>query len=65
MANSSSNNEFDKYEVVLDYILSQVGSCECPYVKVNIRGRNISGLLDSGANCTFMGDVRKFCSLWE
>lgn len=39
----------------MDYILSQVGDGECPYVKVNICGRDFYGLLDSGANCTFMG----------
>lgn len=56
-ANCPNNLKYDRNKILLDYILSQVGSGECPYVKVNICGRDIYGLLDSGANCTFMGDV--------
>lgn len=38
----------------MDYILAQVGDGECPYVKVEILGIPIFGLLDSGANKVFM-----------
>lgn len=40
---------------ILNYILAQVDEGECPYVNVDILGNNFYGLLDSGANKTFMG----------
>lgn len=45
---------------VLNYILSQAEKGECPYIKVTIFGREVYGLLDSGANRTFMN-----ASLWS
>lgn len=46
----------EKVSPVLDYILAHVGEGECPYVKVNILGQDFFGLLDSGANKTFVGE---------
>lgn len=38
---------------ILDYILSQAGDNECPYVEISILGRKILALLDSGATSIF------------
>lgn len=50
------DRDFLKNKVVLDYILSQTAEGECPYVKVNVLGHDFYGLLDSGANKTFIGE---------
>lgn len=47
--------ENNKNLAILNYILAQVNEGECPYVNVDILGNNFYGLLDSGANKTFMG----------
>ncbi|KAJ8949870.1 hypothetical protein NQ318_010504 [Aromia moschata] len=40
---------------VLDFILDQCEGDERPYLKVNVLGRSLLGLLDSGASVTILG----------
>lgn len=49
---STSTN---KFQPILDFILDHAQNDERPYLKVNIFGRTLLGLLDSGASSTILG----------
>lgn len=44
-----------KIQVLLDHVLDHADNDERPYLKVEITGRTILGLLDSGASRTILG----------
>nr|XP_022906843.1 uncharacterized protein LOC111418530 [Onthophagus taurus] len=44
-------------EVILDYIFTSVRNDERPYIEVDILGRRLVGLLDSGATNTILGSA--------
>ncbi|KAJ8968737.1 hypothetical protein NQ317_004103 [Molorchus minor] len=49
------DSTIDKFQVILDYVLGHAVNDERPYIQVDILGRTISGLLDSGASRTVIG----------
>lgn len=46
----------DKFQVILDYVLGQVVGDERPYLTVEVLGKKLLGLLDSGASRTIIGN---------
>lgn len=46
----------DKYKVLLDFVLENALGDERPYLTVNILGKSVMGLLDSGATRTILGN---------
>ncbi|KAJ8980145.1 hypothetical protein NQ317_014639 [Molorchus minor] len=48
-------HSIDKVQVILDYVLENVVNDERPYLKIEIFGKPILGLLDSGASRTILG----------
>lgn len=53
----STNTVNSKNKIVLDYILAHGGPGECTYLSVDVLGLKFYGLLDSGANKTFMNAI--------
>lgn len=51
------DTKFSKNQSILEYILAQADDDERPYIKVRIYGKEFFGLLDSGANKTFIGGL--------
>lgn len=51
----SDNDSVDKYKILLDFVLENARGDERPYLTVEILGKRVLGLLDSGASRTILG----------
>lgn len=51
----AKKHSVDKFQVILDCVLEHVTNDERPYLRVNILGKTILGLMDSGASRTVIG----------
>lgn len=54
-SSADDNNSVDKFQILLDFVLQNAVGDERPYLTVDILGKSVLGLLDSGASKTIMG----------